>query len=121
MFVAAGDEYDADHEAQEKKRDVGEASQFREGHASYSEAPAYSRRASAAPGCCRGLAARWCLEFCFLENVGANDSADVVVILRVPFENGLDLLGQRAFLEPFLLLVRIQREHERLGLLQQKV
>jgi hypothetical protein len=37
MFVAAGDENDANHQAQEQKSNIGELSRLREDHTSYSE------------------------------------------------------------------------------------
>jgi hypothetical protein len=37
MFVAAGDEHDANHQAQEQKSNIGELSQLGEDHTSYSE------------------------------------------------------------------------------------
>ena len=37
MFVAAGDEHDANHQAKEQKSNIGELSQLRKDHSSYPE------------------------------------------------------------------------------------
>src|ERR1700685_1968266 len=55
----------------------------------------------------------------FREGVGADDGTNIVVIFGVLHENGFNLLGQRTFGKPFLLLVRKHREHERLVVLKQ--
>jgi hypothetical protein len=42
MLLSAGDKDQADHEAQEKKRDIGELRELREGHTRHPEALSYS-------------------------------------------------------------------------------